>query len=69
MVDDDIALDMLKNIIEDHILIVFLIFKILSKIKIYFLEWFFFFLNSFFGSCIINTFHPMFIETSGNQIL
>jgi len=36
MGDDDIVLDVLKNIIEDHILIAFLIFKILSKNNFFF---------------------------------
>jgi hypothetical protein len=37
----DIALDLLKNIIEDHILIAFLIFKFFgSKSNFYSLEWF-----------------------------
>jgi len=31
MGEDDIGLDVLKNIIEDRILIAFLIFKILSR--------------------------------------
>jgi hypothetical protein len=36
MGDDDIALDVLKNIIEDHIFDNLFIFKILSKSNFYF---------------------------------